>query len=120
MQKKLRFGVLGVSNHFVKRIILPVSKLENCEIYAIASRDIKKAQEAASEFSIPVAVGSYEELIAHPEVDAIYNPLPNHLHAEWTIKALEAGKPVLCEKPLAMDAAEAEKMAMVSEKPEYR
>lgn len=116
MQKKLRFGVLGVSNHFVKRIILPVSKLENCEIYAIASRDIKKAQEAASEFSIPVAVGSYEELIAHPEVDAIYNPLPNHLHAEWTIKALEAGKPVLCEKPLAMDAAEAEKMAMVSEK----
>lgn len=108
--QKIKFGVLSVSNHLIKRIILPLQNLENCELYAIASRDKEKAQMAADDFSIPVVADSYEELIARTDIDAIYIPLPNHLHAEWAIKALKAGKPVLCEKPIAMDAAETRKM----------
>lgn len=112
--KKIQFGVLGVSNHFYKRIVLPLQETTNCEVYAIASRDVNKSNEAGKEFGIPVSDLTYEELINHDEVDAIYIPQPNHLHAEWTIKALEAGKPVLCEKPLAMDAQEAMQMADAS------
>lgn len=114
--KKIRFGVLGVSNHFYKRIALPLNETDNCEVYAIASREVSKAKVAGEEFGIPVSDLNYEELINHDEVDAIYIPQPNHLHAEWTIKALEAGKPVLCEKPLAMDAQEANQMADVSKR----
>ncbi|WP_026474351.1 Gfo/Idh/MocA family protein [Alkaliflexus imshenetskii] len=112
--KKLKIGVLGVSNHFIKRIALPLQKTSNCHIYAIASRQRLKAESVADDFNIPLVCNNYEDLISHPDVDAIYNPLPNHLHAEWTIKALEQGKPVLCEKPLGMDEAEAKKMADVS------
>jgi predicted dehydrogenase len=83
---------------------------EHCEIVAISSRDLGKAQAAAEQLGIPNAYGSYEELLAAPEVDAVYNPLPNHLHVPWSIKALEAGKHVLCEKPIAMTAAEAQKL----------
>ena len=76
------------------------------EIAAIASRDLNKAKEAAGKLGIPKAYGSYEELLADPEIDAVYNPLPNHLHVPWSIKAAEAGKHVLCEKPISMTAAE--------------
>jgi predicted dehydrogenase len=76
-------------------------------VTAIASRDLAKAREAASALNIPKAYGSYEELLADPEIDAIYNPLPNHLHVPWSIRAAEAGKHVLCEKPLSMNVAEA-------------
>lgn len=114
--KKIRIGVLGVSNHFYKRIVLPLQSTTYCEVYAIASRDVQKSKKAGEEFGIPLCNLTYEELISHHEVDAIYIPQPNHLHAEWTIKALEAGKPVLCEKPLAMNAHEAQKMADVSER----
>lgn len=112
--EKLRIGVLGVSNHFIKRIALPLQKTSYCCIYAIASRQRLKAEEIAANFNIPLVCNNYEELISNPEVDAIYNPLPNHLHAEWTIKALEQGKPVLCEKPFGMNETEAKKMADVS------
>jgi predicted dehydrogenase len=80
---------------------------EHTTVAAIASRDLAKAREAAKALDIPTAYGSYEELLADPNIDAIYNPLPNQLHVPWTIKAAEAGKHVLCEKPLSLDAAEA-------------
>ena len=80
---------------------------------AIASRDLAKAREAAGALGIATAYGSYEELLADPEIDAIYNPLPNHLHVPWTIKAAEAGKHVLCEKPLSLTVAEAETLLAV-------
>jgi predicted dehydrogenase len=87
-----------------------------CEIAAISSRDLSKAQEAAKSLGIPKAYGSYEELLADPDIDAIYNPLPNHLHVDWSIKAIEAGKHVLCEKPLGLDTADANRLADAAEK----
>jgi predicted dehydrogenase len=78
-----------------------------CEIVAIASREFAKADESAERLNIPTAYGSYGELLADNSIEAVYNPLPNHLHVPWTIKAAEAGKHVLCEKPVALDAAEA-------------
>ncbi len=114
--KKLRIGVLGVSNHLLKRIILPLLKTENCEIVAIASRDKTKSDNFAKEFSIPNSGLTYDELINHSEVDAVYIPLPNHLHFEWIKKSIEAGKPVLCEKPLTMNADKATEIVKISEK----
>jgi len=84
-----------------------MKKSSSLEILGIASRDGSKARMASESLGIPRAYGSYEELLADPEIDAIYNPLPNHLHLPWTVKAAEAGKHVLCEKPIAMDTAEA-------------
>ena len=105
----LRWGVLSTAN--INRKVVPgTMRADRCEVVAIASRDPEAAARAAAEYGIARAHGSYEELLADPEVDAVYNPLPNHLHAEWTIAAAEAGKHVLCEKPLAMDADEAERM----------
>ena len=77
---------------------------------AIASRDIERARSAAAELGIARAHSSYEALLADPEVDAIYNPLPNHLHVRWAIAALEAGKHVLCEKPIGLSAAEGQQL----------
>ncbi|ASB49013.1 Gfo/Idh/MocA family protein [Alkalitalea saponilacus] len=112
---KIKIGVLGVSNHLIKRIVLPLSKTKYSCIYAIASRKIEQAQQAAKDFNIPVVHQNYQELIDDAEVDAVYIPLPNHLHAEWTIKAIKAKKPVLCEKPLSMDANEAIMLHNISE-----
>lgn len=114
--KKLRIGILGVSNHFLKRIVLPLSKVENCEIIAIASRDRDKSKRIAIEFSIPNGGLTYDELINHKDVDAVYIPLPNHLHFEWIKKAVEVSKPVLCEKPLTMNAYEAKEIIEFAEK----
>jgi predicted dehydrogenase len=86
------------------------------EVVAIASRNLATAQVAAAKLGLPKAYGSYEELLADPEIDAIYNPLPNDLHISWSIKALEAGKHVLCEKPLALNAAEAQLLAEAGQK----
>src|SRR6202795_1769157 len=80
---------------------------EYCDVAAIASRDLSKARSAAASLKIGKPYGSYEELLADPEIEAIYNPLPNHLHVPWSIKAAEAGKHVLCEKPIALSVAEA-------------
>jgi len=114
--KKVRWGVLGVAGIAVRRVIPGMRQCELCEVAAIASRDLARAQEAAKSLGIPRAYGSYEELLRDPDIDVIYNPLPNHLHVEWTIKAAEAGKHVLCEKPFSMDAAEAQPVIAVRER----
>lgn len=84
-----------------------MQRSQRCQIAAIASRDPTKAQEAARNLGIPKAYGSYEELLSDSEIDAIYNPLPNHLHVPWSVRAAEAGKHVLCEKPIGLTSAEA-------------
>ena len=106
MPPKVRWGVLGVASIAVRRVMPAMQKGEWSEITAIASRDIRKSEQAARELGISKAYGSYGELLADPEIDAIYNPLPNHLHVPWSIRAAEAGKHVLCEKPVGINAAE--------------
>ena len=113
MSAKLRFGVLSTANIGLKKVIPAMQQSDFTEITAIASRDLAKAREAAKALEIPTAYGSYEELVADPNVDAIYNPLPNQLHVPWTTKAAEAGKHVLCEKPLSMTVAEAKTLLEV-------
>jgi predicted dehydrogenase len=110
MSETIRWGILGTANIAIKRFIPGVAKARNGVVVAIASRDGSRAREVAARLAIPTAYGSYEELLADPAVDAIYIPLPNSLHAPWTLRAAAAGKPVLCEKPLAVDSAEARRM----------
>jgi predicted dehydrogenase len=107
MNKKVAWGVLGVANIAVKKVLPAMQRGEWCQIAAIASRDLQKAEQAAKELGIGKAYGSYEELLADPEIEAVYNPLPNHLHVPWSIKAAEAGKHVLCEKPISLTVPEA-------------
>jgi predicted dehydrogenase len=109
----LRWGVLSTADIARTKVIPGMLKAERCEVVAIASRDATQARLVADELGIPIAHGSYEALLADPTVDVVYIPLPNHLHAEWTIAAARAGKHVLCEKPLAMTAADAERMVEV-------
>src|SRR5215216_2998538 len=104
---KVRWGILGTAKIALDKVIPAMQRSPWCEIAAIASRDLSKAKKAAAELNMPTAYGSYEELLADPAVEAVYNPLPNHLHVPWTLKAAEAGKHVLCEKPMALSAAEA-------------
>ena len=111
----LRWGVLSTAKIGIEKVIPATVAAARCEVVAIASRDLGRAESAASGLGVARAFGSYEELLADPDVDAVYNPLPNHLHAEWTIAAARAGKHVLCEKPLATNAAEAERMIQVCE-----
>jgi predicted dehydrogenase len=106
MPAKLRFGVLGAARIATAKVIPAMQTCGHCEIAAIASRDASRARTAAGELGIPRHYGSYEALLADPEIDAIYNPLPNNLHVPWSIRAAEAGKHVLCEKPIAMSVAE--------------
>jgi predicted dehydrogenase len=103
---KIRWGVLSTAAIGAKKVIPAMQQGEFSQVTAIASRNHEKAQATAQALGIPKAYGSYEDLLADPDVDAIYNPLPNHLHIPWSIKALEAGKHVLCEKPIALSAAE--------------
>jgi predicted dehydrogenase len=104
--RKIRWGVLGAAKIATVKVIPAMRQCELCEIAAIASRDLVKAEAAARDLGIGRAYGSYEELLADPNIDAIYNPLPNHLHVPWSIRAAEAGKHVLCEKPLGLNAGE--------------
>lgn len=113
MGAKVKWGVLGVAGIAVRKAIPAMQKGAWSEIAAIASRDLTKAREAAQLLGIRKAYGSYEELIADPEIEAIYNPLPNHLHVPWSAKAARAGKHVLCEKPIALSAPEAEALRAV-------
>ena len=114
--KKVRWGILGVAGIAVRRVIPGMKQCELCEVTGIASRDRARAEDAAKSLGIARAYGSYEELLADPEIDVVYNPLPNHLHIPWTIKAAEAGKHVLCEKPLSMNAAEGEQLLAVRDR----
>lgn len=107
MIRKVQWGVLGVANIAVRKVVPAMQRGEWSQFTAIASRDMKKALEAAELLGIPNAYGSYEELLANPSIEAVYIPLPNHLHADWSIRAMEAGKHVLCEKPIGLTAGEA-------------
>ncbi len=113
MPAKLRWGVLSTANIGLKKVLPAMQQGENTTVAAIASRDLAKARQAAAELDIPTAYGSYEELLADPDIDAIYNPLPNQYHIPWTIKAAEAGKHVLCEKPIGLTVAEAKTLLEV-------
>jgi predicted dehydrogenase len=104
---KVRWGVLGVANIGVKKVIPAMQRGTLSEVVAIASRSLTRAKDAAQMLGIRSAYGSYEELLEDPAIEAVYIPLPNHLHVPWTIRAAERGKHVLCEKPIALDAAEA-------------
>ena len=113
MSKRIRWGVLSTAAIGIKKVIPGMQKGQYVSVTAIASRDLAKAKEAATTLGIAKAYGSYEELLADPDIDAIYNPLPNQMHVPWTIKAAEAGKHVLCEKPLSLTFAEAESLLAV-------
>ncbi len=108
--KKIRWGVLGVARIATEKVIPAMKQGRLSEISAIASRDLNKARDSASRLGIAKAYGSYEELLGDPDIDAVYNPLPNHLHVPLSIAALEAGKHVLCEKPLSLSVAEGRKL----------
>ncbi len=116
MMQKVIWGVLSTANIATQKVIPALQRSQFCEVYAIASRNIGTAQRTAQALKIPKAFGSYQELLADPKIQAIYNPLPNHLHLPWTLKALEAGKHVLCEKPIGLDAGEAQALLIASQK----
>ncbi len=107
MADKVRWGVLGAARIAVKKVIPAIQQAEHAEVVALASRRLETAQRAAAALGIPRAYGSYDELLADGDVEAVYVPLPNHLHVPWTIRAAERGKHVLCEKPIGRDVHEA-------------
>ena len=107
MKPKVKWGVIGVADIAVKKVIPAMQRGEWSEVVGIASRDVERAKHAAEQLGIRKAYGSYEELLGDPDIEAIYNPLPNHLHVPWSIKAAEAGKHVLCEKPISLTVQEA-------------
>jgi predicted dehydrogenase len=113
---KFRWGVLGAAKIAVQKVVPAIQRSERCEVVALASRDAARASSVAQQLEIPSFHGSYEALLADPNIDAVYIPLPNHLHAEWTLAAIAAGKHVLCEKPLARSAREAQTMVDAAER----
>ena len=113
--KQIKWGILSTAKIGVNQVIPAIQASKTGTVYAIASRDAAKAEKQAEESGIPISYGSYESLLDDDAIDAIYNPLPNHLHVPWTIKAMQAGKHVLCEKPIALDAAEAEQLIDVTD-----
>jgi predicted dehydrogenase len=116
VQRKVRWGVLGAARIAVRKVIPAMQRGTWCEIAGLASRDLGSAEAAARELGIPKAYGSYEALLADPDIEAIYNPLPNHLHVPWSIRAMEAGKHVLCEKPIGLSVAEVEALLAARER----
>jgi predicted dehydrogenase len=114
--RKVKWGVLGAARIAVTRVIPAMQLGEYSEIVGIASRNREKAESAARGLGIPKTYGSYEQMLADPEIEAVYNPLPNHLHVPWSVKAAEAGKHVLCEKPIGMNTGEALQLLGVRER----
>jgi predicted dehydrogenase len=112
----LRWGIVSSAKIAREKVIPGLQRADNCEVVAIGSRDRQAADDVAERWGIPSAYGAYEDVLADPRVDAVYVPVPNHLHARWTIAAAEAGKHVLCEKPLALTADEAQTMVEVCER----
>ena len=110
MDRKVKWGVLSTAKIGVEKVIPAMQRGNFSEVVAISSRDAEKARSAADRLGIPRAFGSYDELLGDPEVEAVYNPLPNHLHVPWSIRAAEAGKHVLCEKPIGLSSEEAREL----------
>jgi len=110
MAKKVKWGILGAASIARRRVVPAMAQCEFAEVAAVASRSLTKSQAFAREFAIPKAYGSYEELLGDPDIEVIYNPLPNHMHVEWSIRAASRGKHVLCEKPIAPTVAEARRL----------
>ena len=108
--RKVRWGILSTAGIGTEKVIPAMQRGEYCEVAAIASRNQETAAAVAARLGIPKAYGSYEELLADPDIDAVYNPLPNHLHVPWSVRTLQAGKHVLCEKPIALTSAEAQEL----------
>lgn len=115
--RKINWGVLSTAKIGTEKVIPALQAGTHGTVAAIASRELAPARAAADRLGIARAYGSYEELLADPGIDAIYNPLPNHLHVPWSIKALEAGKHVLCEKPIGLNVAEAETLLAAARRP---
>jgi len=113
--RPIRFGILGAARIAPDALIKAAQNVPDANVVAVAARDPKRAREFADAHSIPRVLATYDDLVNDPELDVIYNPLPNSLHCEWTIAALRAGKHVLCEKPLASNAVEAERMAQAAD-----
>lgn len=111
MSAVVRWGVLGCASIFERRMMPAFRAAEGAEVVGIASRTLDRANDCAAKHGIPRAFGSYAALLADPEIEVVYIPLPNHLHAEWTLRALEAGKHVLCDKPAALSYGDARRMA---------
>ncbi|MFW6303714.1 MAG: Gfo/Idh/MocA family protein [Candidatus Sumerlaeota bacterium] len=120
MSEKLRWGIICTAGIAVDRLIPAMQASSNGEVVAIGSRKLEKAQDAAHKLGIHKAYGSYQEVLDDAEVDAVYNPLPVSMHAEWSIKAMEAGKPVLCEKPLTVRREEALLMEQAAQENDVR
>ena len=114
-QRPIRFGILGAARIAPDALIKAAHNVPEAEVVAVAARDPKRAREFAATHKIPRVLATYDDLVKDPELDVIYNPLPNSLHCEWTIAALRAGKHVLCEKPLSSNAAEAERMSKAAD-----
>jgi predicted dehydrogenase len=110
VERKLRWGILGTANIGRVAVIPAIQSSKNGEVAAVASREAQKGAEFAAQFGIPMSYGSYEALLDDADIDAVYIPLPNSLHCEWTIKAARSGKHILCEKPLALSAAQCQEM----------
>ncbi len=116
MSRQISWGILSTANIGVQKVVPAIQRDALSKVVAVGSRDLAKARAVADSLGIEKAYGTYEALLADPSIDAIYNPLPNHLHVPWTIKAMEAGKHVLCEKPIALNAKEAEQLIEVRER----
>jgi predicted dehydrogenase len=114
--KNVKWGILSTAKIGVKKVIPAMKSAQHVEVAAIASRNEDRAKQVANELGIPKTHGSYEALLADPEIEAVYIPLPNHLHVEWSIKALEAGKHVLCEKPIGLNVSEAIELQKAGER----
>lgn len=114
--KKLRWGIVSTAKIATEKVIPGLMRSERCEVLGIASRDLDRAQAAAKRLGISRAYGSYEDLLADPDIDVVYNPLPNHLHVPVTLQAAAAGKHVLCEKPIGLDAEDGVKLRQIGDK----
>ena len=112
--EKVRWGVLGTAYIFERDTARGMALADNCELVAIAGRTLEKAEAFRKKYGFRKAYGSYEELLKDPEVEAVYIPLPNQLHCEWTVRALQSGKHVLCEKPMAHTSADAKAVSAQS------
>ena len=118
MPQKVKWGILGAASIARRRVLPAMRNCVKAEVVAVASRSLDKASAMASQFSIPKVYGNYEDLLGDPEIEAIYNPLPNHLHVEWSVRAASRGKHVLCEKPLSRTVTEARRL--LAARDEYR